>query len=110
MTRQELPRERGVTRHRIVAGVGRQITEEVVVVAEPLVGEACSPDRAGWIGRLVGVGGIDVRPEGIGMADELRLRILAEHRFESLETRGPEAFTLEVRYLLKVDENGHAQF
>ena len=44
------------------------------------------------------------------MADELRLRILAEHRFESLETRGPEPFTFEVRHLLKVDENGHAEF
>jgi hypothetical protein len=47
MTLQEVGRELGIACHGVVPGIGRQVSQQIGIVAEPLVGNAAARDRAG---------------------------------------------------------------
>jgi hypothetical protein len=89
---QETGGELRIARERVISVVGGEVGEQVGVVAEQLIRDAAGLDFAGLINVLICIVRADVGPEGIGVADESRLRVGLQDGFESLEAGGESSF------------------
>src|SRR5437868_13117251 len=102
--------ERGVTGERIVAGVGREIGEQVRIVREPTIRNASADDWLARIGFLILVIGAEVRPECVAVTHKCSLRISCEYFVEAFEARIEQAFGRRMRDFLEVERQWYSEF
>ena len=75
MPLQKVAGELGISRKRIVAGVGRKISKQIGVISQQFIGDAAPRNWTRGIRRLIGILRIDIGPERIRVPYEFRLRI-----------------------------------
>ena len=92
---------------RVVAGIRRHVAVQVRKVSEPLVGEAAGLDAPPGVGDVFGHIGADVRPEGVGVAQDGGSRVGLQDLGQTSEARVEHAFAVEVGHFLKVNGDGN---